>query len=271
MITTTTAACFKPLSTVLILALTLMLSPSQAMDENMIRTDVPHSTSARRIDPNLTITIPRGDMPQNLEDVEAYVGQLLTDGVQPESILLILDVDGTLTNFSKPQDSQNIGARGGSVAFVKNMVERGVKLVISSAHPSFEGTLGRLRDLGLEEVLQIPRTGSYNKSDEYILFDDIKVRFCHFGLVASVAYFMDTASFMPMPFNYYQKVLAYKFVYPALKEKTIEHVVLGDDNAQIVADFGRDFKRLKEEKGLFSSAQTKLFTLSPARGEPYLK
>lgn len=265
----------KLLSAILILAFLLMLPPSQAMDENLREKKEPsHSALSRRTNPTLTITIPRNDnVITHLEDVKMYIEELLTGGVAAKSILLTLDVDGTLTNFSKPQESQNIGARGESVAFVKNMVEQGVKLVISSAWPFFEETLERLRNLGFEEILQIPRTGSYNKSDEYILFGDIKVKFCHFGLVASVAYCMDMPliSFRPIPDYYYQKAFAYKFVYPELDEQTITHGVLGDDNSQNVMDFGRDFNRLKEEKGLFNSAQTKLFTLSPARGEPYLR
>ncbi len=269
----TIATYVNPLSAILIVGLFFIVPPSQAMNENLEeKIYIPHSILPRKVNPTLTITIPRNDNIMNsLEDVRLWVEGLLTHAVPAKSILLTLDVDGTLTNFSKPQESQNIGARGESVAFVKNMVEQGVKLVISSAWPSFEETLERLRNLGLEEILQIPRTQSYIKRDEHIIFDDIKVKFCHLGLVASVAYFMSTTSFIPMPVHYHQKAFAYKLVYPDLDEQAITHGVFGDDNSQNVMDFGRDFNALKVQKGLFNSAQLKIFTLTPARGESYLK
>jgi hypothetical protein len=150
------------------------------------------------------------------------------------------------------------------------MVERGVHIVISSGWPSFEETLERLRNIGLEEILQIPSAGSYTKNDNHILFEDILTKFCHFGLVASVGYFNTFADHLGIPY-YYQKALAYKLVHPGLKEDTITHVIFGDDNDQAVKDFERDFNILKNRKELFHSAGIKLFTLSTARGEPYLR
>jgi hypothetical protein len=200
--------------------------------------------------------------------VKTYTENLLEKGVQPESILLVLDVDGTVTNFSSPT-GENIGARGASVSFIEEMLTLGVKIVLSSAWPSFEETLQRLRAIGLEEILKIPNTSSWLKKDGHILYDDTNTKYCHLGLVASVGYF-SPESYLKTP-HYYQKAFAYKLAYPDLSEQTIAHLIFGDDAEQPIRDFERDINTLKNNKGLFTSAEVKLFRLSVAKGESYLK
>ena len=241
----------------------LILFPSQATDE--ISTKSASPSLKKKVD--LSITIPFKNAMVSLEDVKIYTEKLLNNNVLPESILLILDVNGTLTNFTNPNhslNSKNIQARGEAVPFVKNMVDKGVRIVISSAWHSFEETLERLRHLSLEEVLKIPSTQPYVQNDDYILFNDIHVKFCALGLVASIGYLANTS-------YYSRKAFAYKLVYPDLNEDTITHVVVGDDNEQTIKDFGLDLNILKNKKELFCSAEIKLFTLCKARGETFLK
>lgn len=263
------AAYFKPSSTFYILAFFLMLSSSQATDK-FIENDTPSS----RAKPNLTITIkPRDNMSKDLEDIKTYTGNLLKEGVLPKSILLVLDVDGVITNYSNPKDAlspESIGARGESVSFIINMITLGVNIVLSSGWPCFEETLQRLRNIGLEERLQISNADSYTKNDNHMLFEDICTKFCCFGLVASVSY-SDMSTMCFGKSYYHQKAFAYKLVYPELEEDRITHVIFGDDSDQAVWDFEKDFNILKNKKDLFKTANIKLFTLSRARGEPYLK
>ncbi len=264
------AAYFKPSSTLYTLAFFLTLSSSQATDK-FIENDTPSS----RAKPNLTITIkPRDNMSKDLEDIKAYTGNLLKEGVLPKSILLVLDVDGVITNYSNPKDAlspESIGARGESVSFIINMIALGVNIVLSSGWPCFEETLQRLRNIGLEAILQIPSIESCAKNDNHILFEDIPTNCCHAGLVASVSYHDTFISSLDKPSYYHQKAFAYKFVYPELEEHTITHLVFGDDSDQAVKDFERDFNVLKEKKGLFGAAHLKFFTLCKAKGETYLK
>jgi|GEM_PF-3035289 len=141
---------FKHLFFRYLLIVALILFPSQAADEISIKSASP--SLKKKVD--LRITIPFKNALVGLEDVKMYTEKLLNNNVPPESILLVLDVNGTLTNFTSP-NSKNIQARGEAVPFVKNMVDKGVRIVISSAWYSFGETLERLRSLGLEEVLKI--------------------------------------------------------------------------------------------------------------------
>lgn len=149
------------------------------------------------------------------------------------------------------------------------MISLGVNIVFTSANPSFEKTLELLNYLGLGETLQIKNTESYIKNSNHMLFDNICTKFCHLGLVASISYCDTSTSYFSTPY-YYQKAFSYKLVCPHLQEDTITHVIFGDDSEQAGLDFGRDFNLLKTQ-GLFTTAIVKLFTLSYARGESYLK
>lgn len=248
-----------------------LLLPLQAAQESKEHT---HPRPLLKGMSNLRITINPNDnnMPKNFEDIKIYTEKLLEKGVQPQSILLILDVDGTVTNFSNPTESPNqedIKARGDSVSFIEKMVTVGVNIVLSSAWPSFEETLQRLKNLHLEEILKIPNALPWAYQDTHMLYNDINIKYCHAGLVASVGYFVPLG-FFKVP-HYYQKAFAYKLVYPDLNEHTITHVIFGDDNEQPIKDFERDINTLKDKKGLFTSAEVKLFRLCVARGELYLK
>jgi hypothetical protein len=112
------AEYFKLLPILQSLAFAFIFFTNQAADY-IKEIDIPRSIERTR--PALTITIgPNYLMRKDFEDIKTYTENLLTEGVQPKSILLILDVDGTITNYSRPDESpspKSIEARGESVSF----------------------------------------------------------------------------------------------------------------------------------------------------------
>ena len=202
---------------------------------------------------------------QTLKQVEEHVEKLLGNGFTAEQILLVLDVDGTLTNYSDPDDHKNdkpFGARGNATNFVTGMVNSGVQVVVSSAWDKFEDTLGRLEKIGLSEALNVNRNDIKCNNDELELNNKIfKLNYCKVGFVASV---------MDVDFNsifYRQKAFAFKYVYPEMDMTQIKHVVFADDSGGNIKIFKEDIERSQ----LFPMAHIDTFLLSLAEGQPDLE
>lgn len=204
----------------------------------------------------------------SIKNIYEYINKLLISGVSPESILLVLDVDGTLTNYSNPNDhiGQPAEPRGDSVQFVKDMVNKGVKVVVSSAwkvqeasgsfddREGFRQTLRRLRDLKLDEVLKLD-TNTQPKCGAQSIFR-ISVGYCHLGLVASVG---------SDYFDYYRrKAFAFKYVYPDLDLDTIKYVIFADDSEENIAEFRKDILRIG--LGKVNEVSVTLFQLTSIKG-----
>jgi hypothetical protein len=93
-----------------------------------------------------------------VELVENLTNPSNANRIAPHKIAVILDVDGTLTDHSIPTPGEspaNTRARDNAPEDVKRLINLGVHLYISSAWNKFEETLGRLRQLGLAEELEI--------------------------------------------------------------------------------------------------------------------
>ncbi len=196
----------------------------------------------------------------NLCDVEDYMNDLLKKQ-KPSSILLVLDVDGTLTNYSQPDDDHEILERGNAVNFVTNMINIGVNVVISSAWPEFEETQKRLKELDLLTILKAEKPGIEYVGNLGLKHLNIQFQCYHSGHLSCVK---DPG----ISEDYYrQKSLAYKLVYSDLKEDNITHVVFADDSKGNVQHFMSDLERAK----LFSKAEIKTFILSQVDGEEGLK
>ena len=192
--------------------------------------------------------------PKSLQAVEEYMDQLLSQ-TSPRQVLLVLDVDGTLTNYSMPGEHET-QARGNAVEFVTKMVDRGVNVVISSAWDQFDETLERLRDLGLSEKLRISQKTCFSGIPIQVGALTFEGSECHTGLVSSV---QDPV----VDRRYYrEKAYAYSYVYPNLESALITHVVFADDSSGNVQQFLSDLQRA----GIFKNAQVKTFTLSAVRG-----
>lgn len=219
--------------------------------------------------------------PAQLKDVYDYTNKLLESGVNAAGILLVLDVDGTLTNQSQPDPNHEIKPRGNAVNMVKEMIDKGVKVVISSAwkEPSqssgrsflaqmsgldgkagFKATLSRLDKLGLTEVLGIQTPTNMICGNENNLFSQNpfsrdSLDYCHLGLVASVG---------KDPNRYFrQKAFSFRYVYPNLNPNEITHVIFADDSSSNIGPFTEDIQKI----GLNNNAHVQIFVLSPANGE----
>jgi hydroxymethylpyrimidine pyrophosphatase-like HAD family hydrolase len=204
----------------------------------------------------------------NFEDVELYVKALLEKPkLNPGQIAFVIDVDGTLTTYSDPSEHQGPAqVRGNSVQFIKECVEKGIKIIVSSAWPSFEETIQRLKDIGLGEILGI--MGGEIQRGKGTLFGK-PIEYAHLGRVASIRNTDDDEFFR-------LKAFAYRYIYPDLDLKTIRHWVFGDDNGNNITLFKEHIFHLYresqiEKKDMAEDVFVKMFYLSFARGESTLK
>lgn len=168
-----------------------------------------------------------------LENVELYVRDLLEKSkLNPDQIGLVLDVDGTLTNYSDPKAHQSPAqGRGNAVPFVKNCIIKGVRVVVSSAWTPFGETIQRLKDIGLGDVLGI--NGGEIQKGEQILFDT-SVEYVYLGRVASVkGKTTDTDDYFRL------KPFAFHYVFPNLDLKTIKYWIFADDNSDNISLFSQ--------------------------------
>lgn len=182
------------------------------------------------------------------------------DKLPPASTLVVLDVDGTLTNYSDPSahgPADILKARGNATAWVNGLSAKGYKVVIASAWDKFPETLGRLEKIGISEAVRGKGAGACAQ-DKDMTFGGakFKVSYCHVGNVASV---QDKAV---DPRYFRQKAFAYQLVYPALDLSTIKNVVFGDDSSGNITYFKKDVARAK----LFPNAKIDYFFIKPAKG-----
>lgn len=196
------------------------------------------------------------------KDVEDYTYTLLKT-VPPENILFLSDFDGTITGHSHPAlNDGDAVPRENAPAFLKDMVDRGVKVVLSSAWDPFEETVQRVMQLKLTQTLKITKP-EYNECDlKFANKLEITVNYALSGLVCSVKEQEKRKSKDPFFRN---KAFAHKLVYPQLKEEDILHVIVAEDSKTNIDIIMADIERA----GLFTSAKVKIFHLSevPAKEE----
>lgn len=195
-----------------------------------------------------------------LEDVEECMKKVLLS-TPPHEVVLVLDLDGTLTDRSRPGE-EIAKPRGNAVAFVKDMVARGVKVVVSSAWNVFEETLRRIDDLGLTETLKVNEIRK--RSNVEANFGDLKnarVDVFQAGLVCSVRDPNVSSKY------YRDKLFAVTFVYPDLDHTLIKELVFADDSTSNFGIFTYD----RQRSNLFPKATLRPFPLSEANGENTLK
>lgn len=198
-----------------------------------------------------------------LRQVEDHVMKL-----PPKDTLVILDVDGTLTNCSDPNgpciNPDVLAPRGNAVNFVKQLSENGYHLVVSSAWNKFSDTLERLKKIGLADTLKIMPEKEDDCSIKS-LTAEVKIElldYCKNGLVASVR---DMFNYREKFFR--QKALAVYFVHPNLDMNTIKHVVFADDSPGNIKIFKEDIIKYS----LFPNAKIDTFSLTSAKGQEGLE
>src|SRR5208283_2815476 len=86
---------------------------------------------------------------EKLSNVGDYIQKELSI-FKPEDILVIFDVDGTLTDEGEPS-GKKAAPRDHSIALVKKLKVQGVQLVASSAWDDFKSVVVRVDQLGLAE------------------------------------------------------------------------------------------------------------------------
>ncbi|MEN8237232.1 MAG: hypothetical protein ABFQ95_06820 [Pseudomonadota bacterium] len=260
---------FKKIFTVFIFALIFTLP--QPTEGTSLKGKIPKITLPL---PTTTTTTTAQD---TLQSVEVYMQKLLAnEEIEGKNILLVLDLDGTLTNKSSPSDDE-AQPRENAVEFVKNMIDRGVKVVVSSAWHDFDATLKRIRDLGLEKKLNPDMKNKECMHHEDKLLSNTKLYVCVAGLVSSVRdarkeSLEEEASFSKEAgLVYDKKIFSYQFVYQDLgSQGIIKHIVFADDSPQNVATFTNGFVQL-QSSGLFENAQQQSFSLSRVFGQTNLE
>lgn len=184
----------------------------------------------------------------SLKDVEDKVLSY-----RPDETLVILDLDGTLTNHAQPS-LIGLAARGNAKNFVQDIIEKGYTVVVSSAWDNFDETLGRIKFLGLDKHLGVNDSICANRN---LCINDFTAKFhvCQSGNVISVR---DLDNKDPY---YRKKAFSFLYVDPSIDISKIQHVVFADDSSGNVSTFRKDAHRAK----LFRDAELDTFTLSPPK------
>lgn len=187
----------------------------------------------------------------SIKDAMAYYDKLKNqDKVDPSNILVIFDVDGTLTNHGNPlgEHTTKFGPRGKAVDFVKELSKDHAKIVASSAWSSpdrfgvndeegFKQTLKRLKKLGLtQEFNTAKQEKNCTKAEEFGESLDV----CKNGSVVSVRYSKNIDSDDPF---FRQKAFSYKFSEPQIDSNAITHVIFLDDSSGNIRNFKDDMPK----------------------------
>jgi len=209
----------------------------------------------------------------NKVTIDIAKGQILS--LNPSTTLVVLDVDGTLTNHPSPTEkySTPLGPRGESVGFVNELIDKGFNVVLSSAWAPFDETLGRLKVLGLLEKVGASEKGSCEKNIDFD--ENIKVTVCKSGRVVSVQdeskvnfqYKIGDSekSWMANTDGYFrQKAFSFKFAEPAIDPSKITDVVFVDDSGGNIDYWNMDIART----GIFEKANIKAYLLLGAKNDP---
>lgn len=92
-----------------------------------------------------------------INDVGIFLMAMLNTGVKAEEVLVLFDVDGTLTNCSEPKrNKSDYPPRKDALELLQWAKSQQMHLVVSSAARNFVNTLRKLRFLGLAETLGTP-------------------------------------------------------------------------------------------------------------------
>jgi hypothetical protein len=209
--------------------------------------------------------------------VDHYIhSSLKSKAVLPEELLVIFDVDGTLTNLGHP-DSRNsaVKARGNSVEMVEELLAEHVKITVSSAWHDFSGTLHRLQEIGISRnpLLVKAHENSYpdtvsSRYAEIAITQDagsnhvsskIDVDYVRLGKIVSVR---DHEG--PDHKYYYQKALAPYVVWSVEELAKIRRVILVEDSRRNVTIFDEDVRKYH----LYPNAKVEYFVLGPPESDP---
>jgi 8-oxo-dGTP pyrophosphatase MutT (NUDIX family) len=181
----------------------------------------------------------------DIAGVGTHVKQLLAQGYNSDEILVVFDIDGTLTNYSEPSNNPgpNFPPRKNAVKLVQDLHQQGIPLIASSAYHQFNASIKKLEDLGLTQEFGVKQSSkahypklNLTKENQYtgnsFGFDYYKE-----GNVVSVSHSGN---------NYYiKKALSPGIALDAAAQKKIKRVIFVDDNPKYIQEFSKDLKTFR--------------------------
>lgn len=186
-----------------------------------------------------------------------------------DAVLVISDVDGTLTSLSHPDDSPKAPPavpRGTAVQMIQDIQQKGSPIVVSSAWDNFNGTTKRLTELNLSKTLEIPPDQKFRSRPDVIRVHGalIRVEYYEAGNAVSIKVLKQTGQQDPYYFN---KALA-PYLDPDIKENIesgkIKKVVFLDDSERNHDVFAADVKKYN----LYPGASIDYIKLAPPSEDP---
>lgn len=203
-----------------------------------------------------------------IADAGKLISTLLEkENLKPEQLLVIFDVDGTLTSRGDPEEKETALPRGDAISVVNGLKKAGVNLVASSAWDDFHSVLVRINDLGLSGCFgyDLKSAVPVHKKERFASPVDgkLSVEIQWYGAGNAVS--VQDPEVDPEFFR--QKALA-PYLVPAVAEKLnrheIRHVVFIDDSEGNIGIFYDDAARLK----LFDKIQVDTIELGDAEDDP---
>lgn len=207
---------------------------------------------------------------EKLSVVSDKVHQLLMNGVSANEILVIFDVDGTLTTVSDPTKYRgrfdyDVSPRDNSPEIVRDLIRKGVNVILSSAWDKFEETLYRVSRLGLLEDLGVKDIMKDTKRNEYPFISvgflyPIHITMISAGNIASAGRPSETDGF------YRDKNLASWAT--SINPSEIRKVIFADDSKVNVDIFNKNLTGISEDgdcegiKNIYAHADFFLYLLS---------
>ena len=203
----------------------------------------------------------KADCNKEISDVQNSVESFLAWHERPEELLVIFDVDGTLTSEPTPNDDVSATPRRDAISLVQDLKARGVKLLAASAWKYFPGTIARINEIGLGEAFEVP-LGEQNFNLLSAPFTSpkgelLKLEYYRSGLAASARIKGKRDR------NFRKKALAPLFVFTPQELQSFKKVILADDSQETIDIFAADAK----EYQIFGNATYDLICLAPPHEE----
>ncbi|MBX9805394.1 MAG: hypothetical protein K2Y18_06545 [Alphaproteobacteria bacterium] len=167
---------------------------------------------------------------------------IVRDHEDPKGIVVIVDVDGVLTDNQNPKPDDMVNPRRNAIELMRELHRRGFHLIASSAQSDLNHTLNRIRKLGLADIFHVGESTEYSAKIIKIFQEKRFVRsvsvMC-LGNVISVHSFSEGS----FPSYYRGKALSPLIAFDG-KVDFIRRVVFLDDSSNNIIPFEKDVMAL---------------------------
>lgn len=214
----------KKLSIALIFSIFIINIPSQV--ESMEKS-IPSSEQKLSIENKLNVDAP--------SDLVVDIATIISQGIDPSTITVVLDVDGTLTNHYDPTgytEKTPIFSRGDAIKTVNWMFAHNINVIFSSAWNKLQETISRLNKLGFGQYV----AGDINSEIKSFKGKELNVM--------SSGHAVSVQDRNADPYYYRQKAFAAYFFDEELAEKT-HYLLFADDSSENTRTFQRDIQQHK--------------------------